>query len=85
MKSYTIYVCETCGKESRNAEEIIKCEAEHLGLTVSEYEEYNRKKDFVRSLSAAVSITNNESTRKKVDDAVDDLIRFEAEHGIKIE
>ena len=34
MKQYTMYVCETCGYESRDAEDVRKHEASHLGLTL---------------------------------------------------
>ena len=83
MRSYTMYVCEVCGKESRDAMEIKEHEASHLGLTIPEYEEYLKKQGFVRRLSATVSITNNEITRKRVDDAIEDLLAFENAHGIK--
>lgn len=36
MKQYTMYVCETCGYESRDAEDVRKHEAFHLGLTLEE-------------------------------------------------
>ena len=36
MKQYTVYACETCGYESKNANEVMQHEADHLGLTVKE-------------------------------------------------
>ena len=47
MKSYTMYVCETCGKESRNKKTIQSCEAGHLGLTWLEYLDYRNLKNNV--------------------------------------
>ena len=46
MKQYTIYVCETCGYESKDAKEIMQHEADHLGLTVKEMEQYRALKSF---------------------------------------
>lgn len=36
MKQNIIYECEKCGKQSKDREEIMICEASHLGLTVVE-------------------------------------------------
>ena len=82
MKSYTMYVCETCGFECKDGKEMIKHEAEHLGLTVSEFEKYNAMKSYARYMGSVVSNTNNETTREKYDKAIEDLIAFEKEHGI---
>ena len=43
MKQYTVYVCETCGYESRNVEDMRKHEASHLGLTIEDADYYNNK------------------------------------------
>ncbi|WP_242861240.1 hypothetical protein [Acetivibrio ethanolgignens] len=32
MKQHIIFECEICGKQSENREEIMKCEAAHLGM-----------------------------------------------------
>ncbi len=47
MKSYPVYVCEKCGRESRNRQNILCCEAEHLGLTVAEKQEHDHLKSLV--------------------------------------
>lgn len=39
MKQYIIYECENCGKQSKDREEIMICEAAHLGLTVKEFDD----------------------------------------------
>lgn len=83
MKSYTMYVCEECGKESKNVKEIMECEANHLGLTKEEFETYKAIKSFVEYAGSILSRTNNEETRKKFDDSIEELLNFELKHGIK--
>ena len=84
MKQYSIYVCETCGYESKNCNEMREHEAAHLGLTVKEMEEYNSLKSFAAHMGSVVSTTNNEMTRNKFDEAIENLTAFEKEHGIKV-
>lgn len=83
MKRYTVYVCETCGYKSEDAEEIMQHEADHLGLTVKEMEQYRALKSFVSYVSFLVSQTKNAATDKAFDDAIRDLLDFEKEHGIE--
>lgn len=83
MKQYTTYICEKCNKESRSAEEIRECEAAHLGLTSDKKLMYDALKEIVRRRSYTVSVTKNEKTDKDFDDAINDLLKFEKEHGIK--
>lgn len=83
MKQYTIYVCETCGYESKDAKEIMQYEADHLGLTVKEMEQYRALKSFANYMGSVVSHTKNEATDKAFDDAIQNLLDFEKEHGIK--
>jgi hypothetical protein len=80
VKQYTIYVCETCGYESKDAKEIMQHEADHLGLTVKEMEQYRALKSFANYMGSVVSHTKNEA----FDDAIQNLLDFEKEHGIKI-
>ena len=84
MKQYTVYVCETCGYESKNAKEIMQHEADHLGLTVKEMEQYRMLKSFAAYMGSVVSHTKNEATYKAFDDAIQNLLDFEKRHGIKI-
>ena len=84
MKQYTVYVCETCGYESKNAKEVMQHEADHLGLTVKEKEQYRALKSFAAYMGSVVSHTKNEATDKAFDDAIQNLLNFEKEHGIKI-
>ena len=90
MKSYTMYVCENCGKESRNRKIIQECEAGHLGLTWLEYLDYRNLKGNVNMfeilLKKSIS-TNDEQWRidgyaKSVKDAKTAVANFEVAHGI---
>lgn len=83
MKSYTMYVCETCGFECKDGKEMMKHEASHLGLTVEELEIYNSLKSYARYMGSVISNRNNDETREKFDKAIEDLMAFEKEHNIK--
>ena len=83
MKQHIIFECETCGKQSENREEIMKCEAAHLGLTIAEKQEWESLKERARYAGSVVSRTKNKETDKAFDEAVETLIAFEKEHGIK--
>lgn len=84
MKQYTVYVCETCGYESKNANEVMQHEADHLCLTVKEMEQYRDLKSFANYMGSIVSHTKNEETYEIFNDAIKNLLNFEKEHGIKI-
>ena len=58
-------------------------EADHLGLTVKEMEQYRALKSFANYMGSVVSHTKNEATDKAFDDAIQNLLDFEKEHGIK--
>ena len=83
MKQYTVYVCETCGYESSDVEDMRKHESSHLGLTVEEMETYRALKSFAAYMGSVVANRNNEETRNKFDESVEKLVTFEKEHGIK--
>ena len=83
MKQHIIYECEKCGKKSRDREEIMICEAAHLGLTVAEKQEWEYLKEKVRYKSALVSSYKNKRTDKEFDDAIAELMDFEKLHGIE--
>lgn len=82
MKQYIIYECEKCGKQSRDREEIMICEAAHFGLTVAEKQEWEQLKEKVRYKSAIVSSCKNEQTDKEFDDAIVELLAFEKKHEL---
>ena len=77
MKQYTVYVCETCGYKSEDANEVMQHEADHLGLTVKEMEQYRDLKSFANYMGSVVSHTKNEATDKEFDDAIQNLLDFE--------
>ena len=83
MKAYTVYVCETCGYESRDAKEMKRHEAAHLGLTVEEMDEYDVLKYDAAHMGFVVSCMRNEETIKEFDEAVQRLIDFEKKFKIK--
>ena len=83
MKQVTVYICETCGYESRDYMEMRRHEASHLGLTLDEVETYRALKSFASYMGSVVAETNNEETRRKFDEAVEKLVAFERQHGIK--
>ena len=83
MKEYTMYVCETCGYESKDYRDMKSHEASHLGLTVEEAETYRALKSFAAYMGSVVTETKNEETERKYDEAVEKLIAFEKEHGIR--
>ena len=84
MKRYTMYVCETCGYESRSFDDMEEHEASHLGLTVEELHNYNALKSFARYMGGVISHTSNDETRAKFDKAIEDLVAFEEAHKIKV-
>ena len=83
MKRYTVYVCETCGYESRSFDDMEKHEADHLGLTVKELHDYHTLKSFASYMGSVVYSRNNEETRAKYDEAIEKLVDFEQKHNIK--
>lgn len=82
MKQYTVYVCETCGYESKSFDDMEEHEASHLGLTVTEMDEYRALKFFVNYKRSITYLRNNEDTRRDFDSAVEQLVAFEKAHGI---
>lgn len=90
MKSYTMYVCETCGKESKNRKTIQCCEAGHLGLTWLEYLDYRdlkaRVKMYEIHLDQAIRDKVQwriDSSRKSLENSKKAVADFEDAHGIK--
>ncbi len=81
MKQHITFECEHCGKQSKDREEIMKCEAAHLGLTIAEKEEWELLKEKVRYKSSIVNRHKNEQTVREFDDAVVGLMDFEKKHS----
>lgn len=84
MKEYIMYVCETCGKESSDYDDIYECEAKHLGLTVSEKQELDLLYSAVTRCSHRIMYSKNDETESAYDKAIHDLIAFEEAHGINL-
>lgn len=83
MRQHIIYECEKCGKQSKDREEIMMCEAAHLGLTIAEKQEWEQLKEKVRYKSGIISSCKNEQTDKEFDDAIAELMEFEKLHDIE--
>ena len=77
-----MYVCETCGYESKNAEEVKEHEAAHMNLTTEEARQYKILKSYAAYMGGVVSRIKNEETEQKFDEAIQNLLDFEKEHGI---
>ena len=82
MKQYMVYECENCGYTSRNRDDILRCEASHLNISVEIMLEWDDMKQKVRHLSAIRLGCCNEQTRYDFDNAVEKLIAFEKENNI---
>lgn len=82
MRQHIIYECKTCGKKSDDKEEIFKCEAGHLGLTIAEKKTYDFLKERAEHAGYIVSVTKNEETDKAFDKTIKELMAFEKEFGI---
>lgn len=78
-------MCEICGRESENKNEVSLCEAHHFGLTPEEKKEWKRINRKVKMWSNTVSRTNNDTTRAALDNAVIELLNFETAHNITTE
>ena len=82
MKKSIIYICETCGKQSFDATEIIKCECKHLGITPDILTEWKRLKNKVEAESRNIYYQKNNENEQRLDDAIKDLIDFETQHNL---
>lgn len=82
MKMYQMYVCECCGKESKNCKVIEACEAAHFGLTVEEKHSWDALKSSAKYFGSVVMTRNNDETRAAYDSAIEKLVAFEQLHGI---
>lgn len=75
-------MCEHCGKESEDKDEVLFCEAQHLGLTIDEKRQYDHLEAKVAQWSNVVARTNNEATRSALDSVITELLVFEVQHGM---
>lgn len=63
--------------------EIEKCDADHLGMTLKELEEYYCLQKNVKHWGQIVSMDNNAGTRKHLKDIISELTEFEEKHNIE--
>lgn len=82
MRQYIMYVCEICGYESKDAKEVKEHEAAHMNLTTEEAMQYKILKSYAAYRGCVVSRIKNEETEQKFDEAIQNLLDFEKEHGI---
>ena len=82
VKRIVIYECSKCGKRSENKEEIMKCDAAHMGLTVDEKMEYEKLRQACVDAGSLNSRRSNEETNKIWDDAIYACLAFEHDHHI---
>jgi len=83
MKSYTMYVCENCKKESRSRDEIYWCEATHLGLSYDQKKWYDKLLKNFKNACAKLSTAQNDELLKNQDIVLELLESFEKNHGLK--
>ena len=85
MRTYRVYVCEICGKESPRQEDIELCEGKHKGLnSMAEVREYNALTTNARQAISMVLSYNNDKTRTDVDVAINKMLQFEEIHKMKV-
>lgn len=82
MKQKTIYVCETCKYENKDALEMRHHEAEHLGLTLNELREYEILKRELSAACAEFVSHNTAKARATFQSTLDRLVAFEKEHNL---
>ena len=82
MRMYQMYVCECCGKESKNCEVIEACEATRFGLTVEEKHSWDALKSSAKYFKSIVLNENNEITLAAYRNALEKLITFEHSHNL---
>ncbi len=83
MKKIVLYRCEICGYYSDEDEsKVLKHEAEHLGLTVEEYEKWRELVMKVR-VYHYLHDTTADVELQAVNEAEAELEKFETEYGLR--
>lgn len=82
MKGYSIYVCDVCGFMCTDADEVLKCEARHLGLTLDEYNRYNNWRSFLHFAYRRYKMKRDEYSYQVYIKAFNDIRNFERTHNI---
>lgn len=82
MRTIILHICDVCGCNYITPLGAQECEADCLGITVSELEEYEELKDKMKYACSRTTITNNERTRAAEEAAIKAVIEFEKAHNI---
>ena len=82
MYAELVYHCDFCGYTGTKAE-VMRHEAKHFGLTLSDYETWLSLDRKVKKMSHLCEDCHSETTLKYFDLAVEELLAFEAEHNLK--
>jgi len=82
MTTETYYICDTCGKSYSKKFKCMECEASHLGITVSQLQQWRAYKKTVEDLGIVIYYCKNEENDKRYNDAIDRLLAYEKEIGI---
>ena len=77
MRKSTIYICETCGKQSLDATEIIECECKHLGIT-----EWKRLNEKATKVGQTLYYTKNEQNEAIFDEITKELVAFTIKYNL---
>lgn len=82
MKTIQVYQCEICARQSASYEEIEKCEARHLGVTIEELYIYGELRQQVRAWKHLLERNGAEDAEKGLEEAMNKLAEFEKKHGL---
>lgn len=82
MRKSIIYICETCGKQSFDATEIIKCECKHLGITPDILTEWKRLNDKAMKAGQTLYYTKNEQNDAIFDKVTKELVDFMKKYNL---
>ncbi len=83
MKIEKVYVCEFCKQIFGDIEACERCEATHFGLTYDQYKLWRKLLDTAQRAGIMVRITYNQGTKSAFEDAIQQLVDFEARHNLK--
>lgn len=83
MKTSLLYICDFCGRSSKQKDDILACEAGHYGLSLEDYLAWKKLDEAVKRCSYTASYHHNEDACKALDDAIDAVLAFERAHGLE--
>ena len=85
MKMVVYFVCDVCGKESRDHDEIDLCEAQHKGLTnLEDAHAHHSLKGLVVYYHKMYFTTFHPKYKDAYESAKERLIKFEEEHNMTV-